>query len=377
MSTVALEGAAARSLVGDRSRLLIIDGLRGVAATAIAWHHFAQYWPVSDSAQPALYNALTLVHDYARVAQVFFVIGGFVMARSMSGRNWTRGEVGRFLLYRYCRLGLPYLAVIVLAMGACAIGRGWLPDNLVGPPPTLPQVLAHMVFLQDILGYGSLSAGLWFVCINFQLGLIYALMLWMRDAMNRRRGSESGDSDSGGSDSRGLLSDVPLSAGILLSVASVFFFNLNDRWSIWWVYYFSEFFLGILAQLALENTKARKVFGWYIVLMAVALAFHWRWRLATSLAVGLLLYFSESRGVRRAWSNGGLISYLGRTSYSFFLIHFPVFIIVASVWIRLEWDSAWQTIVGLGIAFVASLVAAAAFYRLVEESAARLSRELA
>ena len=126
MSTVALEGAAARSLVGDRSRLLIIDGLRGVAATAIAWHHFAQYWPVSDSAQPALYNALTLVHDYARVAQVFFVIGGFVMARSMSGRNWTRGEVGRFLLYRYCRLGLPYLAVIVLAMGACAIGRGWL-----------------------------------------------------------------------------------------------------------------------------------------------------------------------------------------------------------------------------------------------------------
>ena len=197
-------------------------------------------------------------------------------------------------------------------------------------------------------------------------------MLWMRDAMSRRR-----DSESGGIVSRGLLSDIPLSAGILLSVASVFFFNLNDRWSIWWVYYFSEFFLGILAQLALQSTKARKMFGWYIVLMAVALAFHWRWRLATSLAVGLLLYFSESRSVRRAWTNGGWISYLGRTSYSFFLIHFPVFIIVASVWMRLEWESPWQTIVGLGIAFVASLFAAAAFYRLVEESAARLSRALA
>jgi peptidoglycan/LPS O-acetylase OafA/YrhL len=366
MSTVAMESAAARSLVGVRSRLLLIDGLRGVAATAIAWHHFAQYWPLSSSAQPVLNNVLTWVHDYARVAQVFFVIGGFVMARSMSGRRWTGGEVGRFLVYRYCRLGLPYLAVIGLAIGACAVGRGWLPDDLVGPPPTLPQVLAHAVFLQDILGYGSLSAGLWFVCINFQLGLIYALMLWMRDAVNRR----------GSAMSAGWWCDVPLTAGILLSAASVFFFNLNDRWSIWWVYYFSEFFLGILAQLAIQNAKAKKLFGWYILLMAAGLAFHWRWRLATSLAVGLLLYFSESRGVRQ-WSKSGFISYLGRTSYSLFLIHFPVFIIVASVWIRLQLNSPSETLVGLGIAFVASLVAAAAFYRLVEESAARLSRAVA
>jgi peptidoglycan/LPS O-acetylase OafA/YrhL len=99
--------------------------------------------------------------------------------------------------------------------------------------------------------------------------------------------------------------------------------------------------------------------------------------LATSLAVGLLLYFSESRGVRGQWSKSGFISYLGRTSYSLFLIHFPVFIIVASVWIRLQLNSPSETLVGLGIAFVASLVAAAAFYRLVEESAARLSRAVA
>ncbi|HEY2826561.1 MAG TPA: acyltransferase [Pirellulales bacterium] len=366
MATVALGSVAARAPVNTGSRVLMIDGLRGIAAMAIAWHHFAQYWPLSDSAQPVLTDLLTLVHDYARVAQVFFVIGGFVMARSMSRRRWTGSEVGRFVLYRYCRLGLPYLAVIGLAIGACAVGRGYLPEELVGAPPTLPQVLAHAVFLQDILGYGSLSAGLWFVCINFQLGLMYALILWMRDTVSGHQGAKC---------SR-WRRDASLAMGFVLSATSLFYFNLNERWSIWCVYFFAEFFLGVLAQLALQNATTRKWFGWYVLLMATGIAFQWRWRLVTSLGVGLLLYFSERLEVRQQWSTSGIISRLGRISYSLFLIHFPVFIIVASIWLRFEWGTPWQTLVGLGIAFIASLIAAEAFYRLVEESAARLSRAL-
>ncbi|HTQ40799.1 MAG TPA: acyltransferase [Pirellulales bacterium] len=371
MSTVALEGVAARPVVraeaGVRSRILLIDALRAVAATTIAWHHFAQYWPLSESSQPVLGNAFSWLNNHARAAQVFFVIGGFVMARSMAHRHWNGVKVGSFIAYRYCRLGLPYLAVILLAIGACAVGRGLLSDELIGPPPTLPQVLAHTVFLQDILGYGSLSAGLWFVCINFQLGLVYALMLWMRDSLSYRLSVPSNV----------WWVDVPLTVGMILSVASLFFFNLDERWSVWCVYFFSEFFLGILAQLAIQSESGRKWFSWYILLMAAAIAFQWRWRLVTSLGVALLLYFSESRGIRQRWSTSGMINKVGRMSYSLFLIHFPVFLIVASLWIRLEWDSPSQTVCGLAIAFAASLIAAAGFYRLVEESASRFSRRFA
>jgi peptidoglycan/LPS O-acetylase OafA/YrhL len=364
MGTVALRGAVARPSVSDESRILLIDGIRAVAAIAIVWHHFAQYWPISETTQPVLYGLLTHVHDYARVAQVFFVIGGFVMASRMARRRWTKGEVGRFVISRYCRLGLPYLAVIGLAMVASAIARGWLPDDLVGRTPTLPQLMAHTVFLQDILGHESLSAGLWFVCINFQLGLLYALMLWVRDAAARRDGQQQ------------WWENVPLTAGALLSVVSLFYFNLHDRWSVWCVYYFGEFFLGVLAEAALRDETVRKWFSGYVILIAAALAVHWRWRLATSLAIGLLLYVSQMRGVQRAWSASGMISYLGRTSYSLFLVHFPVFLVVAAIWMRMRWDSTPQTLGGLVIAFVASLAAAAVFHRLVEKSAGRLSRTL-
>jgi peptidoglycan/LPS O-acetylase OafA/YrhL len=365
MGTVALRGAVARPSVSDESRILLIDAIRAVAAIAIVWHHFAQYWPVSETAQPILYGLLTNVHDYARVAQVFFVIGGFVMASSMTRRQWTKGEVGRFVITRYCRLGLPYLAVIGLAIVASAIARGWLPEELVGTPPTFSQLMAHTVFLQDILGHESLSAGLWFVCINFQLGLLYALMLWMRDAAVRR---ENGH--------QRWWVNVPLTAGCLLSLVSLFYFNLHDRWSVWCVYYFGEFFLGVLAETAVRDQTVRKWFGGYVVLMAAALVVQWRWRLATSLAVGLLLYFSQLRGTQRTWSASRMISYLGRTSYSLFLVHFPVFLVVAAIWMWMQWDSTPQTLGGLVIAFVASLAAAAVFYRLVEKSAGRLSRIL-
>ncbi len=296
------------------------------------------------------------------MAQVFFVISGFVMAKTMSGRHWTRGEFGRFLAHRYCRLGLPYLAVIVLAMVACAIGRGWLPDELIGPPPKLSQLLAHTIFLQDILGYGSMSAGLWFVCINFQLGLLYALMLWMRDTLVQSK-------------TAGNWEKLPLAAGFLLSLCSLFYFNLHDPWSVWCVYYFGEFFLGVLAEAALRDPAMRKWFAGYVMIVAAALAEHWRWRLTTSTCAGLLLYFSELRGARQLWwSANGIVSYLGRTSYSLFLVHYPVLLVVAAVWMRMGWNSTSQIIGGLAIAFVASLAAAGIFYRFVEAAAARLSR---
>jgi len=160
-------------------RLPFVDALRAVVATLVAWHHFALYDSLAGSAAAA--RTLDWLRDYRSVAQVFFVVSGYVMARSMSRRTWHLRQMGWFALRRYCRLGLPYLATLALAMGACALGRGWLPENVVGHRPTCGQVLAHVVFLQDILKYESLSAGLWFVCIDFQLGLIYVAMLFLRD----------------------------------------------------------------------------------------------------------------------------------------------------------------------------------------------------
>ena len=169
------------------ARLPLVDAIRAVLATTIAWHHFFLYGPLADPLAASENGWLAWLLNYRWIVPAFFVISGFVMARSMLHGEWRLRQLGIFVVHRYCRLGLPYLAAIALAIVAATIARGDLSDDVVGPVPTGPQLLAHALLLQDILGYPALSAGLWFVCIDFQLSLLLAVLLVVRDTLNCRR----------------------------------------------------------------------------------------------------------------------------------------------------------------------------------------------
>ena len=345
------------------SRLPFVDASRAVIATLVVWHHFALYGPLWTWATSEPGRIVDWLRDYRGVVQVFFVISGFVMSRVMSPRTWNARHVGWFFVRRYCRLGLPYLGAIALAVAACSLARGWLSESVIGPPPTVARVLAHVVFLQDILGYDSLSAGLWFVCIEFQLGLIYVAMLYARDALARMRKREQGECSVA----------VLMLLGWGLAAASLFVFNLNQRFDVWGIYFFGQFFTGVMVDHALRRPELKLLLWFYLFMMAAALIYCWRSRLAISLAAGLVLFCAGRRGLLERWPASRVISYLGQTSYSLFLVHFPVLVVVSTAWVRFDQTSVRDARIGLAIAYVASLATADLFYRAVEAPAARLS----
>lgn len=111
-------------------RIVAFDGLRGIAALLVLFHHtllvlpdFANYeW--YGAGQPAhgaiewllLRTPLRLMWAGQERALLFFVLSGFVL-----GIPWLDGRgasYGRFLAGRFCRLYPPYL----VAMAAAAIG---------------------------------------------------------------------------------------------------------------------------------------------------------------------------------------------------------------------------------------------------------------
>jgi peptidoglycan/LPS O-acetylase OafA/YrhL len=66
------------------SRLAFVDLLRALAASTIVWHHLAFYGPLSDVAHPLAPGLLDWLDSYGRMAvQVFLVLGGFMMGRSL------------------------------------------------------------------------------------------------------------------------------------------------------------------------------------------------------------------------------------------------------------------------------------------------------
>jgi peptidoglycan/LPS O-acetylase OafA/YrhL len=70
-------------------RMLFLEAMRAFASVLIVWHHFALYPPLSVQAEPILGRLVHWFAEYARSTQVFFVIGGYVMARSMSSKQWN------------------------------------------------------------------------------------------------------------------------------------------------------------------------------------------------------------------------------------------------------------------------------------------------
>lgn len=335
------------------SKSLFILALRAVAALIILMHHYALYAPLRDWAAPLAGDVLDWFASYARATQVFFVVGGYVAAHTIGSRQWSLQHLWRFVLQRYCRLGLPSLAVVVMILPIYAFARGWVSDDVLGEVVTLPQFLAHLVFLQDILGYEALSTGLWFVCINFQLSIAYALILACE---HHFRGKGDG---------------WFMRLGWLAAVSSLFFFNLNPEWDIWGLYFFPYFFMGIIVYRAVRGLG--KAFLAYQLLLIVAICVEWRWRLVIAMMFGMALYIAERSGLGERWPRSRWLASLGRISFSLFLVHFPVLVLVGGLWARLGWDSPLAAIGGLLVAVGLALLVAALFHRWVEEPARRLS----
>lgn len=337
------------------SRLPFIDALKALAAQLIVLHHLAFYGPMSDHAQALAPDLISWLSQDARYAvQVFLVLGGFLAVHSLAPAGCLRATEPLGLLWkRYCKLVGPYLVALLVALLIAAIGRALMVHDSLPGRPSLSQVLAHVFLLQSILGHEGLSAGVWYIAIDFQLFALLLGLLWLA---RQAAASAAGE--------------AAIAAGLVgtLAVASLYHFNLDADWDSWGVYFFGSYALGVVSYWA-SNGPPQRAAWWLLPVLAVValtLLLEYRPRIAVALVVALALALARCSGVLERWPKSPLIGYLGRTSYSLFLVHFPVCLLVNALFSRFAQDGPWLNLAGLIVAWLASMVAAALFYRFVE-----------
>ena len=241
---------ASGSLHASAAPIPIIHLLRAIGSHVIVWHHLAFYGPVSDIAyttSPLFFDWLV---DYGRMAvQVFFVMGGFVTARKLSRpRHWTAHVLGREIVARYRRIGIPYLvAVLVMAVVANEVARRSMEHESISATPSVKQLMAHAVFLQDVLDYEPLTAGIWYLAVDFQLGL---LALFVLAVAQWARGS---DVEAGFRTAQWIF--WPLAA------ASLFWLNRLDQFDHFALYFFGSYFTGMVVAWTLAGRLPRRARG--------------------------------------------------------------------------------------------------------------------
>jgi peptidoglycan/LPS O-acetylase OafA/YrhL len=343
----------------------LISVIKGLACLAIVGHHFALYGPMPDGAAVLAPQLFHWFVDQGRLAvQVFLVIGGFLAAASLAPEGALRGErPGARIALRYARLVMPYLAALTVSVLVSAWARPWLDDDLVPHAPTLKQLLAHGLLLQDLLKQEALSAGVWYVAVDFQLFTLALCVFVLADGVRGR--------------SPWAAAHVKAArwTGIALvlagTIASLAVFNRDQTLDDTALYFFGAYGLGMLT---FWIGKARRPATWWVsvVLMAcigaAALALDWRSRIAIALATALVLAVLQRDGwLGRVPAFGGaMLTWLGGISYSLFLIHFPVLLLVSAVAVRWWPARPWIDAMGLLLAFVLSIAAAVLIHRMVE-----------
>ena len=348
-----------------RPQFGLINLLKAGAAQLIVLHHLAFYGPMSDYVQPMWPALLDWLGDSARIAvQVFLVIGGFLAARSLSpdGARSLTDAPGQAIGRRYAKLAPPFIAATLFAVLANLLAGAVMEHDSISAPAGIGQLLAHGLLLHGVLGYESLSAGAWYVAIDFQLYAASVLIVWSAGRL-------------AGARQQAMLLPLLVAAGMTLSL---FYFNLDSSWDNWAPYFFGSYGLGMLAWWASDPRRQGSAVSALVLLMLVpatlALSMEFRSRIALALATAcvLCLFGRSAIGQQgRAWS---AVHALGRISYGVFLIHFPVCLLVNAVFVRYApLEAEWQAL-GMLCAWGASLAAGAAFHRWIEVPLGRAVR---
>jgi peptidoglycan/LPS O-acetylase OafA/YrhL len=242
---------------------------------------------------------------------VFFVISGFVIAHSVRNGERSWRYLGRFGLRRSIRLDPPLWMTILVELVLIRISLRLFPD-LGTPLPAWPQILANVTYTQTFLGIGDIVPVFWSLTyeVQFYIILVAALVLLHR---------------------------IPRSVSLTPALfAMVYCYSLGiwlgafpspvrglfiDRWF--------QFALGIAAWAVFMGHISKGQFAALcgLTLCAILSLSPVEYRaLSTAAALfsSILLALVGLTGRMSTMLRGNAIQFLGRISYSLYLIHLPV-----------------------------------------------------
>jgi len=155
-----------------RPRLAALDGLRLVAALAVAAYHYTVAWRIDGSSLPQYFLPhLVHVSVYGFLGvELFFLISGFVICMSSWGRT-----LGDFFTSRVSRLYPAYWAAVLITT-AVAVAFP-LHSAAVPGRPGVQQVLINLTMLQQPLGVAGIDGVYWTLFTELRFYLLMALLV--------------------------------------------------------------------------------------------------------------------------------------------------------------------------------------------------------
>jgi peptidoglycan/LPS O-acetylase OafA/YrhL len=316
--------SSAPAIVSPRSkRLAGLDGLRGLAALyVVIYHVFLRAFPGSAVDHAPFWAAWFIYGRFAVV--VFIVLSGFSLALSPTSHGWRLDGVRQFARRRARRILPAYWAALAFSLAVA-----WL---IVPQPhdgvPDARSVVVYGLLVQNIVDAHSPNGAFWSMAVEAQLYLLFPLLLLIA----RRRGA------------------VVMLASVTLIVAAVGIVGPHVARLDTFVIHSPPdlaalFAVGIVTAGIVRAGRARSSCPWpWLALGAVTPVLATVWWQGSVWTLGHLFWVDLALGPAIACLLAGLatgrlasllrlletrpIRSLGLSSYSLYLTHAPILIVV-------------------------------------------------
>ncbi len=280
------------------TKFTLVQALRGFAALWVVLFHAAEGKHLESirAATPTwLFDAVFSAGHYG--VSIFFALSGFVIAHSLRNADATPRFAGRFVLRRSIRLDPPYWATMALM-----IGQQMIEARIRGtamPDVSLGQLIAHVFYVQDILGYPQISAVFWTLCFEIQFYLGFMLLLVSGRMVGGRAGAVVRIVMFGAALAGALQIYHGLPGGVALTM-------------------WHAFFVGVAAYWAGQRSGM-----WLVALAILVMVIFVRQSTGDmmSAATAVLLYLAFRTGRITTMASGAPLQWLGMISYSLYLSH--------------------------------------------------------
>jgi peptidoglycan/LPS O-acetylase OafA/YrhL len=321
-------------------------------------------------ARSAMPGLMIWLFEYGRYAvQIFLVMAGYLATQSLTrfaNAKFDGQNLLRVIINRYLRLLAPYIAALIFTTLCAWVTRFWVNDEFVGEQETIGQFLAHLFFLQGILGLDSISAGVWYVAIDWQLYSVLAVLLISFSSYQALIWFLS-----------------------IIATCSLLYFNRSNQYEAYFIYFIGSYSLGVLAYLA-KSFSDKKIQGLAkFVLIAIGViivisTLHQVWLrnfLAWFVAIALLVW-GNTNYPKLMPSSSKLKAFVLRSiawassrSYCAFLIHFAFILLANTLYIAFGMHALESGLIAIGLMLgvvVCSVIAANYMYRWLEIPSAKL-----
>ncbi|SIO50082.1 Peptidoglycan/LPS O-acetylase OafA/YrhL, contains acyltransferase and SGNH-hydrolase domains [Burkholderia sp. GAS332] len=349
----------------------VIDAMRGFAALLVAYFHCRQVeWVGMQAFHQSVGHSFSLSTIAAYLTfpiawgsagvPIFFVISGYCIHRGgalrLAKNPDYRLDTGNFWVRRFARIYPVLLAALVLTFALDWVSLQLPPVNHKIREIGLQAFLVNLFSLQGVAGktFGS-NGALWTLSLEVQFYAIYPLLF----ALRRRLGMTS-----------------VLAIVAVINVVSAYVLERHDI-QFFTSYWFSWTLGAWIADAKTRTAPDARSSVWLYVLAAAFIAlgcaaFHFgQYGAFQFWAIGFAFYLYKALERRNADTLGArLLSRFGDFSFSLYLIHLPIFVLLSSILFRSSlqmsiWPSFGYMLVAVPVAYV--------FYRLVELPAMKLS----